>query len=253
MFRSDKQTMHSEIYAMRRGGKVDLNSSQYGKFKDYLTGEQQTLTIEFDGSAELEGSGVQFASLSHPLVMLALNSVPPEREILRVDLRATAGSFSAGKYYFGCYRWEEKGFRETSDLRVALVDVTSHEALDISTTEFEQMLLESKLVGHGSSADVALLDEAIFRKRSFELDRLRDVNADVIRRRLSTLEQEYARKISEAERRRDEAGDQRIRTMRANEAGNLKAHLNAKRDEINSLPSVDIVVSLFAAGTIELG
>lgn len=253
MFRSDKQAMHSEIYAMRRGGKMDLNSSQYSKFKEYLTGDQQTLTIEFDGSVELDGSDAQFASLSHPLVVLALNSVPSEREILRVDLQAPAGNFASGKYYFGCYRWEEKGFRETSDLRVALVDTVSREALDISTTEFEQVLLESKLKGNDSSADVALLDEAIFRKRSFELDRLRDVNADVIRRRLSTLEQEYARKISEAEKRRDEAGDQRIRIMRANEAGNLKAQLNAKRDEINGLPSVDIVVSLFAAGTIEVG
>lgn len=253
MFRSDKQSMHNEIYAMRRGGKVDLNSSQYKLFMEYLTGEQQTVILEFDGSVELEDSDVQFASLSHPLVVLALNSAPADREVLHVDLQAPAGGCAPGTYFFGCYRWEEKGFRETSDLKVALVDAASHEAIDISTTEFEQALLKSKPRGNGSSADVSRLNEEIFRKRSLELERLRGINADVIRRRLSTLEQEYMRKISEAERRRDVAENQRIRTMRAGEVDRLKAKLDAKREEIRAIPSVDIVVSLFAVGTIELG
>lgn len=248
----DRKRLHKELVLLKRSRAVDVNSKQYKNLDAYLLGDKSSVEIRFDGESEGSSESL-FVTLGHPLMQLALEasaSVPVNPCIaLSVE---SGGILAPGAYRFACYRWDERGYRDSSAIAIVMRNERTGEHIDVDVVEFESLLLSARAEMASTDCGEPALDEAVRRRQAEARRRLVEVNEDVVTRKLSTLDESYQRKISRALEAQSKTDEPRIRTMREHQIRNLEAAWEANRSKLLEKRQADVLVSRFAHGFIEV-
>ena len=248
----DRKRLHKELILLKRSRAVDVNSKQYKNLDAYLLGDKSSVEIRFDGESEGSSESL-FVTLGHPFMQLALEasaSVPVNPCIaLSVE---SGGILAPGAYRFACYRWDERGYRDSSAIAIVMRNERTGEHIDVDVVEFESLLLSARAEMASTDCGEPALDEAVRRRQAEARRRLVEVNEDVVTRKLSTLDESYQRKISRALEAQSKTDEPRIRTMREHQIRNLEAAWEANRSKLLEKRQADVLVSRFAHGFIEV-
>lgn len=248
----DRKKLHKELIRLKRSRAVDPNSRQYKNLDAFLLGDSATAEIRFNGESEASPESL-FVTLSHPFVQLALEAAGSTAEDPCVVLRVESGkSLTSGKYRFACYKWDERGYRDSSAIAVVMRNEETGEQVDMDVVEFESLLLSAKAEKAYVDQETRSLDEAVRRKQMNAKMRLAEMNGDVVARKLSTLDESYQRKVSRARQAQGKTDEPKIRTMREHQIKNLETAWETSREKLLGKMQADVLVSRFAHGTIEV-
>lgn len=249
--KQDRKDIHKDLLVLKKRRAIDANSEQFKNLDLYLTGDALSTTLFFDSGGERKKEGI-LVTTSSPLVTLALEGTDSLVDA-PVFISARDCSLPAGNYEFGCYEWQERGYRNSNSIVSVVLDEVTGEVADISATEFESVLLSSDIGELDvSTFDTSPLDVEIRRRQLSARTRLREVNEDVVARKLTTLDNSYQRKIERAEIAAERVRNEKIKTMRAHQIKNLEASWETNRQELIEKLQADILVRRLAYGMIKV-
>ena len=255
MFKADKAGIRDQVTALKKSKEVDSNTRQYKSFIGFLDSEEaQTVTFEFDGQAEGSAKSGDFASLAHPLVILAM------RHFQKVQLGNSAihiagpcDSLPTGEYLFSCYEWEEKGYRCSTDLSLTVLKRNDSSIVELSKEAFEKMLMSGETsLCTLSGAENDVLNSEIRRKQQDARQRLLDTNEDTIKRKLSTLKSASAAKISVIQNQLEKTTSEAIKNMQKVNIERQRSKFETDSRELKAQLKADILVNPFATGVLEV-
>ncbi|MDD5807289.1 MAG: SNF2-related protein, partial [Eggerthellales bacterium] len=165
MFRSDKDRLLKKLVKLRRARKVESASDQYKQLEWYLQSDAQVIALDFDGSKESDPESALFVSLSNPLVVMAIDEQPVPTSSQNVTLATRSPILPKGTYSFACCEWEQKGYRNTTDIEAVVLDGRTGAPVDMGLVDFEALLLSCETAWYEEEPDVAALDELLYRKQ----------------------------------------------------------------------------------------
>lgn len=253
MFKSEKQKMLSQVLQLKRRRRIDRNNQQVIMLEHYLNSDTQTITLSFDSTQQDTDDQALLVSATHPFVIMALDADTSIHHDVFTSCKATGGGIlPKGNYLFACYEWKEFGYRQSNDIQVLLYDLTAHQPVDISLTEFEHLLLTAKESGTISAPDLTPLDTYIYQNQQSSKERLLQINEDIITRKLSTLGKYYTKQIEKAQYSLQNARNERIRIMYRSRIQKLELAWQEKKNALNGRLQADILVKLFASGIMKV-
>ena len=124
--------------------------------------------------------------------------------------------------------------------------------LTLSLVEFEQLLINAKTIDEECQLSFETLEGYIFTEQQKSKERLEQINADIVNKKLATMDRYYSKKISKYERQSEEAKNKKMKIMyNAMCEKEIMKH-NKKREELQQQLNADIFVDVFAQGLIEV-
>lgn len=255
MFKADKAEIRDQVTALKKSKDVDPNSRQYKSFIGFLDSEEaQIVTLEFDGQVEGSAKSGDFASLAHPLVILAMRHLQKvQLGNSAIHIAAPCDSLPTGEYLFSCYEWEEKGYRCSTDLSLTVLKRNDNSIVELSKEAFEKMLMSGEAsLCTLSGAENDALNSEIRRKQQDARQRLLDTNEDTIKRKLSTLKSASAAKISVIQNQLEKTTSKAIQNMQKVNIERQRSKFETDSRELKAQLKADILVNPFATGVLEV-
>lgn len=252
-YKPEKQAILSKISLMKRHRKIDKNSQQLSELENYLLSDNQSIVLDFDSTEHNRQEQVLMITATHPLMKLALDDwTGTEKEFYTSCVTYDTNVLERGKYLFACYEWNERGYRQSTDIQVLVFDYLRNNPIHLSLSQFESILLSSQESTPVPPPDLSPLDVYIFNQQQNAKERLTQINKDIIARKLSTLNRYYTKQIEKARYSLQQAKNERIRIMYHSRIQKLEFAWKEKEDALNCHLKSDVLVKLFASGIIEV-
>ncbi len=157
-----------------------------------------------------------------------------------------------GMYSYVGYEWEEKGYSKEKDIKIVLRNKNNNLCKILNNNEFEDLLINSEIINMDTVEETKYEDEYIMAKQKDAKSKLIATNKDIVNSKIANLSASYIKRIASAKNAKERAKDNKIKIMKDAEAKRLNAtYLNKKDILENSLMS-EILVKLFAFGTIKV-
>lgn len=252
LYRNDKEYLHKLLVSLRRERRAEPTSDQYRQLSEFLESDSQVIMLDFDGSKDLGVEDALFVSLANPLVIMALDEMTLPTSSQAVSIKAHAGILAPGSYRFACCEWEQRGYRNTTDIEVVVLDSETGGRVDLDLVDFERLLLESDILPLAGPENDEGLDGLLYERQVQAKRRLLETNQDIVDSKIAILDDSMGMKVRRAERQAAESKSERIRKMRKHEAQNYRAIWDSKREELLARSKADVLVRKFASGTIEV-
>lgn len=252
VFKSEKQELLSKIAHMRHQRKVDRNSLQLAELENYLQSDNQNIVLNFDSTEPDCLEQMLTITATHPLITMALDDNDVSEEFHTSCVVPESDVLKRGKYLFACYEWKERGYRQSTDIQVLLLDSELNRPVNLTLPEFENILLTAREAAEIEVPDLTPLDKHIYERLQAAKDRLLQINENTINRKLSTLNRFYQEQIDKARCNFQQAKDERIRKMYQARIQKLEPVWEEKKNELNGRLKADIFVKHFASGIIEV-
>ena len=208
--------------------------------------------FDFDGSKENDPERALFVSLANPLVVMALGDKTQKAASQTISLSTHSDMLPKGRYSFACCEWEQKGYRNTTDIEAVILESASENPIEMSLVEFETLLLQCESAAPGEDANAIALDELLYRRQTAAKNRLLEVNNDIVDGKIAILDRSFSSKIRKARDAASSSSSAKIKMMRERQAQNLQAVWDDKRSELLARKAADVLVRRFATGTIEV-
>ena len=252
VYPNDKERLHKHLVSLRRERRVEPISDQYRQLSEFLQSDSQVIMLDFDGSKEIGSEDALFVSLANPLVTMALDEMEPPAGAQSVERSTQAGILPPGSYWFACCEWEQRGYRNTTDIEVVVLNASTGKRVDVDLIDFERILLSSEIRSLRDERDDSALDTLLYERQTQAKMRLLETNQDIVDSKVAILDDSMGMKVRRAKRQATESTSAKIRTMRQREAQNLQAAWDSKREELLNRSKADVLVRKFASGSIEV-
>ncbi|MBQ5637113.1 MAG: hypothetical protein IIV08_06100, partial [Selenomonadales bacterium] len=253
MYKSSKQNMLTKLTELKRQRIIDRNNRQVVALENYLLSETQTILLSFDSTIEQDIEQSLLVSATHPFVIMALHEKDSHTNTMFTSCKIKESNIlQKGQYLFACYKWKECGYRRSSNIRVLLFDPHSNRPLTLSLADFEHLLLTAKPAHQTTAPDLSPLDAHIYQYQQEAKEHLTQTNENIINKKLSTLNRYYSKQIEKAQYNLHQSQNERIQRMHQARIQKLKLTWQEKQEALNNQRQADILVELFAFGTIEV-
>lgn len=250
--KSDKNTLLAELDALKINKKIDRNSKSIRKLEDYLNSEIQVKYLNFDPDMEAVDSDDIFVYAAHPLILIALSKQEKTDKPIFYSFKSNSKILEPGMYSYVGYEWEEKGYSKEKDIKIVLRNKNNNLCKILNNNEFEDLLINSEIINMDTVEETKYEDEYIMAKQKDAKSKLIATNKDIVNSKIANLSASYIKRIASAKNAKERAKDNKIKIMKDAEAKRLNAtYLNKKDILENSLMS-EILVKLFAFGTIKV-
>ncbi len=252
LYKQDKQVLANQLAQLKRKRKVDKNSKQVQLFEKYLLSENQVINLSFNCLNENKSNDL-FVTVTHPLMILALESIQKNSEVLMVSISVKSEYLPKGYYTFACYEWHEIGYRKSQDIKIIVYNIATNDNYTLNIINFEMMILNARDVQLSSDIKYSdQLNELIFKEQRRAKQKLSEINQDTVTRKLSTLDRYYLNLIEKTKNDLYNTTNEKIRIMRTSRINKLNITWNEKKSELNDKLIADITVKQFAGGFIEV-
>ncbi len=252
MYKTDKTGLLKNLFSLKRARKVNVQTAQYKQLESFLQSDAQVIILDFDGSKDQDKNEAMFVSLANPLITMALQTVKVPDASQNIALLSKGSQLPCGNYYFALCEWEQKGYRNETDIKVVVIDEVSKSSVDISLVDFEAMLLECETSSFEGAVDINILDEILYKEQTAAKKRLLEINEDIVESKIAILNKSYGTKIERAKQAAAGATSPKIRLMKTRQAENLQVIWDEKREALLARKKADILVRRFATGMIEV-
>ena len=254
MYKTDKRNLIKKLYDLIENMEVDAISQEVKAFEKYLLSESQNCILSFAGeyTDEIYNDTVIYVNANHPFVKIASTDDYCNVNNFSSNLLISSSNFYKGIYQYMCCQWSEKGYRKSEDIKIMLQNVETDELMTLSLVEFEQLLINAKTIDEECQLSFETLEGYIFTEQQKSKERLEQINADIVNKKLATMDRYYSKKISKYERQSEEAKNKKMKIMyNAMCEKEIMKH-NNKREELQQQLNADIFVDVFAQGLIEV-
>lgn len=197
---------------------------------------------------QLEGDAILLTPDS-PLLLTAQKECSIDK--IQYSFKTNSDSLPPGKYQYGVFIWKEKGYRESEDVRVVVVDKDDNISL-LKTIEFEEMILNANVIESESFNAPSLLDSFM---RNESIDRRNELvtyNTDLVNRKIKTFEAHYAKRIQQAQSQLYKTNDSKIKIMLNAEIQRLEKEREDMVADLSTKGKADVFFDLFAYGVLEV-
>ena len=253
VYKPEKQKLLKKLVLMKRSKEIDKNNNQVIALENFLNSDYKSITISFDSSITDTEDKSLFVSATHPLMLMAVKEYHAmETPFFTSCTTKKNDIIGKGKYLFACYEWKECGYRESNDLKVFLFDAETKKPIKISLTDFEQLILSAEDSLMTEEPDMSLINSHIYAFQKEAKEKLLQINKDIIARKLSTLNNFYSKQIEMLKYKFENAQEPKIRKMYQSKIQKTEFIWKDKQDELNNKLNADILVNMFASGSIEV-
>lgn len=252
MDQTDRIDLRSKTVALRKNSVVDASGQEYQAFDKFLSGDCEDVELAFDGELKVDDNQGLLVTVTHPLFILALTENDSVADAF-VSMRCCAGLLPAGQYGFACYEWKECGYRVSSSIVVLLEDKRTGEILELPVGDFETLMLSARTDGaQPANRPSNALEGAMRRRQLMARQRLSETNDDIVRRKMSTLDSSYGKKIARIQEACAKTDNEKVLRMRKSQIANLETRWQEGKARLTAKLESDVIVRLFAHGDMEV-
>lgn len=251
--RDDKEKLLEDLRIYKKQDRQIL------EFERWLKGNEPYFTVTFDQESALEHRNIPFVTPIHPLTKIAKSYWNKQETPLFTQLEVIDKDLQSGIYIFAFYLWETISFR--SDVRLlSLVWNLKEERLVNTIPERLPTLLKqtcpitSPVFLSEQKLEEVLhkLEESIHENRLREVEKLREINNQLVEQRLASLNRYYQRRVARVIEELNSATDDRIRRMKMSEKDRIQLEWERKKQETEERKKADIISQRIAYGIMEV-
>lgn len=251
VFKDEKKLLLSELDTLKIAKKIDRNSKELHRLVEFLESDAQTVILNFDSETESFGD-ILWISDNNPLVKLSLNDLCECDYCFYSSFNAKPGILQNGSYSFACYSWEEKGYRDSCDMKIVVTNDFTKESRILTLEEFEAIIVDADEAENLGAPNCSEQDSFVLCEQEKAKLRLKEINSDIVNSKLASLAASYNKTIAFAEEAANKATNANIRKMRHGEAVRKRTIFENKKKELEAHLNADILVKQIASGTIEV-
>lgn len=253
LFKDDKKKLLNEIYRIRKIYKQRLRVKK--SFMDYLASNEQIIDMCFYYNRNTKGKNLQYLNFEHPLVLGALEFFKTEAQNIYTNLKVESNFIKKGKYVFGYYIWEERGYKNSVLLKSVLYSLDEKSIIYEELNNLMVSFSKAEVVSDDKKVDrniMNILDNYIYIKQNKRRSDLSLENEEIILKKIATQDRYYTNKLEKIEKQLSVAHDERIIKMRKGEVTKIKQSWKMKIKELKNKKQSDVMVRLFASGYLEV-
>jgi len=239
--------------------KLKRQDRQISEFAHWLEGNDPFLTMTFDQEIAQEHRKIPFITPIHPLTKMAISYWNGFKEPLFTRLEVKDNETKPGSYVFAYYLWETVSLSPGIRL-ISLVYDLNEGGIENSLSErLSKVLKEAQFIERPVSLSKDLLkqtlqnlEEFIHEKRFKEVENLIEINNQLAKRQLASLNMYYQRRVARVSEEIKSATNERIRRMKESEHDRIHREWENKQQKIEERKSADIISQRVAYGIIEV-
>ena len=223
-------------------------SPVYREWENWLTGEDQHITVTFEADCATQHPKAVFITPIHPVVKQAARALGTEDNVVTV-LKAQTDDAPAGRYDFAIYQWRLLGIKEDMILK----PITTSEVL----TPHLSHLLEGAVDNDLREGNPPLMRDALETLHqqlwAEEREKHRQRTRALASYRRESLSTSHQARVALLQEQLQQATSENIRRMKQYQIANAEADYNRRIRELDeAMAKADITAQPVAYGILEV-